>query len=146
MPHATPFLWIQHPIADAVTFYTQVFEDGRVVSGPSIGEQMSSATIEVAGQQIQLFNAGPYQELTEAFSLMVTCRTQEEIDHLWGALSEGGTPLQCGWLTDRFGITWQIIPADLSQWLTDPDHGPAVSERMLQMSKIEIGPLLDVMR
>lgn len=146
MPIATPFLWIQHPVDEAVNFYTRVFDDARTISGPSTSPQMSSATIELAGQRIHLFNAGTSRELTEAFSLQVTCQTQAQIDDLWDALSEGGTPLQCGWVTDRFGITWQIIPSQLSAWLADPVHGAEVTARMLQMSRIEIGSLLEVMR
>lgn len=141
MPTATPFLWLQHPIDDVVDFYTRVF-DAEVLDGPHTGERMGSATVRIAGQTLHLFNAGPYRELTEAFSLMVTCRTQDQIDGLWDALSDGGTPSQCGWITDRFGVTWQIVPEHLQDWLADPEHGGEVARRMLDMGKIETAPLL----
>lgn len=146
MQSVTPFLWLNADIADAARFYVQTFDDARILSGPDVGPQMSSATIEVVGQRIHLFNAGPHSELTQAFSLMVSCESQSQIDRLWQALSHGGTELRCGWVTDRYGLTWQIVPEHLSQWLTDPVHGAAVTQRMLQMRKLEIEPLLAVMR
>lgn len=144
MPTATPFLWLQHSIAETVEFYTRVF-DAEVLDGPNADEHMSSATLRIAGQTLHLFNAGPYRELTEAFSLMVTCQTQEQIDRFWDGLSDGGTPSQCGWITDRFGVTWQIIPEQLQGWLADPEHGAEVTRLMLDMVKIETGPLLAAM-
>jgi predicted 3-demethylubiquinone-9 3-methyltransferase (glyoxalase superfamily) len=85
-------------------------------------------------------------ELTAAFSLMVTCSTQAEIDRLWDALLEGGSATRCGWLTDRYGVTWQIVPEGLQEWLSDPQYGRAVTERMLEMVKLEIGPLQAALR
>ena len=79
--------------------------------------------------------------LLEAFSMMVTCSSQDEIDRLWDELSSGGTPSQCGWVTDRYGVTWQVIPERLREWLADPERGQAVAAQMLQMVKIEIAPL-----
>jgi predicted 3-demethylubiquinone-9 3-methyltransferase (glyoxalase superfamily) len=137
----TPFLWIQHPVDEAVEFYIRLFPDAQTLDGPHVSEHMSSATIALGGQTLHIFNAGTYRELTEAFSLMVTCSTQEEIDRLWEALGDGGTPSRCGWVTDRFGITWQIIPEKLQEWLADPAHGHEVTRVMLDMVKLEIGPL-----
>ncbi len=137
----TPFLWIQHPVEEAVDFYMGLFPDAETLAGPEVSEHMSSATIAIQGQTLHLFNAGTYRELTEAFSLMVTCSTQDEIDRLWGPLCDGGTPTRCGWVTDRYGITWQIIPENLREWLAHPDHGADVTRVMLDMVKLEIGPL-----
>lgn len=141
MPHVTPFLWLQHPIGDAVQFYTGLFDDAEVLAGPDISDEMQSATIRMAGQTVHLFNAGSLRELTEAFSFMVTCCDQPEIDRLWDAFCEGGTPTRCGWVTDRFGITWQVIPDQLREWLSDPEHGQDVAAVMLEMVKLEIAPL-----
>jgi predicted 3-demethylubiquinone-9 3-methyltransferase (glyoxalase superfamily) len=128
-----------------VGFYTRVF-DAEVIDGPNADEHMSSAIVRIAGQRLHLFNAGPYRGLTEAFSLMVTCRTQEEIDRFWDGLSDGGTPSHCGWITDRFGVTWQIVPEQLQAWLADPEHGGEVTRLMLDMVKIETAPLLAALR
>lgn len=146
MPTVTPFLWIQHPVADAVAFYTALFDDAEVLSGLHSDERMSSATVRLAGQTLHLFNAGSWRDLTEAFSLMVTCATQEEIDHLWVGLGDGGTPSMCGWVTDRFGVTWQIVPDRLQEWLSDPERGGEVARVMLQMHKLEIAPLEAALR
>lgn len=145
MPTVTPFVWIQHPVDDAVAFYTRVF-DGDVLA-EDYGPQMQAATIRILGQTLQLLNAGPYEELTSAFSLLATFSSQEEIDSVWEELTAGGgKPLSCGWVTDRFGLTWQIIPEHLQEWLADPVHGPQVTERMLEMEKIEIAPLEAALR
>lgn len=137
----TPFLWIQHPVDEAARFYAGLFDDGEIVSGPDVGEQMSSATVRFRGQTLHLFNAGSQRELTEAFSLVVTCTSQEEIDRLWDAFSDGGSPSMCGWVTDRFGLTWQVIPQDLQKWLSDPTRGGEVAKTLLQMQKLEIADL-----
>lgn len=143
MESVTPFLWIQHPVEDALAFYRQTFDNVEVeVESDSMPGTPSSATLLIGGQRLHLFNAGPMQELTAAFSLMVDCDSQEEIDHLWNTLGEGGQPSRCGWVTDRFGVTWQVIPRDLRSWLSDPDRGAAVTEVMLTMDKLEIEPLL----
>lgn len=142
----TPFLWLQHPVAEAVQFYTSVFDDAEVLAGPDVSDAMQTATIVLAGQTVHLFNAGSMRELTEAFSLMVTCSDQQEIDRLWDAFCEGGTPTQCGWVTDRFGITWQVVPDRLGEWLSDPEHGQDVMAAMLSMVKLEIAPLTAALR
>jgi predicted 3-demethylubiquinone-9 3-methyltransferase (glyoxalase superfamily) len=138
---ATPFLWIQSPVDEAAHFYAGLFDDAEIVSGPDVAEEMSSATVRFCGQTIHLFNAGSLRELTEAFSLMVTCTSQAEIDRLWEALCDGGSPSMCGWVTDRFGVTWQVIPEDLQEWLSDPTRGGEVAKVMLQMQKLEISDL-----
>lgn len=144
MISATPFLWLQHPVDDAAYFYAAIF-DGEVLS-EDYGPSMQSATIRVGGQTMHLFNAGPYRDLTEAFSIMVTCSSQVELDRIWDGLARGGTPTQCGWITDRFGVTWQVIPEQLREWLRDPHSGPAVTEAMLRMVKLEFAPLEAALR
>ena len=144
MIRATPFLWLQHHIDDAAYFYAATF-DGEVLS-EEYGPVMQSATVRVAGQTIHLFNAGEFREITEAFSMMVTCSSQAELDRIWDALNKGGTPMQCGWITDRFGVTWQVIPDKLDEWLADPARGAAVTEVMMQMVKLEFGPLEAALR
>ena len=141
---ATPFLWLQHPIDDAAAFYTRIF-DGQVLA-EDYGPATQSATIRVLGQTLTLFHGGPFQELTAALSIMVPCESQDQIDRLWDELSQDGSPMQCGWVTDRFGITWQVIPAQLDEWLADPVRGQAVTERMLEMVKLEIAPLQAALR
>lgn len=144
MISATPFLWLQHPIDDAAYFYASVF-DAEILS-EDYGPAMQSAMIRVAGQTIHLFNAGPYRELTEAFSIMVTCSSQAELDRIWEGLSKGGTPSRCGWITDRFGLTWQVVPQELREWLADPQRGRAVTEVMLTMVKLDFAPLEAALR
>jgi predicted 3-demethylubiquinone-9 3-methyltransferase (glyoxalase superfamily) len=141
---ATPFLWLQHPVDDAAYFYAALF-DGEVLA-ENYGSAMRSARIRIAGQTIELFSAGPFQELTEAFSIMVTCSTQAELDHVWEGLSRGGTPSRCGWITDRFGVTWQVVPRQLREWLSDPEAGPAVTRTMLSMVKLDFAPLEAALR
>lgn len=141
MPSVTPFLWIQHPIPEVASFYVSLFDDAEILSGPHVDEQMSSATVRLDGQTLLLFNAGTMRQLNEAFSLMVTCADQAEIDRLWDALSDGGEPSMCGWVTDRYGVSWQIVPEGLQDWLGDPHRGTEVAKVMLQMRKLEIAPL-----
>lgn len=136
---ATPFLWLQHPVDDAAYFYAELF-DGEIVA-EDYGDAMQSATIRLAGQTLHLFNAGPMRELTEAFSVMVTCSSQQEIDRIWSGLERGGTPRRCGWITDRFGVTWQVVPDRLREWLSDPQTGREVTQVMLGMVKLEIAAL-----
>jgi predicted 3-demethylubiquinone-9 3-methyltransferase (glyoxalase superfamily) len=140
----TPFLWLHHDVLEVADFYARVLP-GEVVSSDS-GGTMQSATIRLGGQTLHLFNAGPMAELTAAFSLMVTCSTQDDIDRLWDGLLEGGQATRCGWLTDRYGVTWQIVPERLQQWLADSEHGHDVTARMLEMVKLEIAPLEAALR
>lgn len=144
MLSATPFLWLQHPVDDAVHFYAHVL-DAEVLA-EDYGPAMQLAKIRVAGQTLHLFNAGEFQELTQAFSLLVTCSTQAELDRIWAGLENGGAPMQCGWITDRFGITWQIIPERLDEWLADPHRGQQVTEAMLTMVKLDIAALESALR
>jgi predicted 3-demethylubiquinone-9 3-methyltransferase (glyoxalase superfamily) len=141
----TPFLWFNHNADEAIALYTSVFGDTRVLSeqrGPD--GALFSATIEVRGQRLMLLNGGPMFSFNEAFSLFVDCDTQAEIDALWtGLLEGGGTPSRCGWLKDRFGLSWQIVPKVLGQLLVHPDRAVAgrVMQVMLTMSKLDIAGL-----
>ena len=144
MISATPFLWLQHPIDDAAYFYAALF-DGEVLA-EDYGATMRSARIRIAGQTIELFSAGPFDELTQAFSIVVTCSSQAELDRIWEGLCRGGTPSQCGWITDRFGVTWQVIPQPLREWLSDPERGQAVTQTMLGMVRLDFAPLEAALR
>ena len=141
---ATPFLWLQHPVDDAAYFYAELF-DGEVLA-EEYSRDSRLATIRVAGQTIHLFNAGPRKELTDAFSLQVSCSTQEDLDRIWAGLLRGGTPTAAGWIDDRFGVTWQIVPVHLNEWLRDPQRGPHVSEIMQRMVKLDFAPLQAALR
>ncbi len=112
-------------------------------AGPGPKGAIMSATFELEGQTFIALNGGPVYKFSPAVSFFVTCQTQEEVDHFWSKLSEGGRTLQCGWLTDRFGVTWQVVPAALYAMLTDPDAGKSkrVMQAMMGMVKLDIGLL-----
>ena len=138
MQKVTPFLWFDGKAEEAASFYVSIFKNAKIVSASAM-----SATFEIDGQEFIAFNGGPMFKFTEAISLFVRCDTQEEIDRLWDKLSEGGQKQKCGWLKDKYGVSWQIIPPVLGQMLQDKD--PAKSKRvmqaMLQMDKIDIAAL-----
>jgi predicted 3-demethylubiquinone-9 3-methyltransferase (glyoxalase superfamily) len=153
MAKIDPFLWFQEDCEEAVNFYVSTFEDAEIVRttrardgvpGIEPGEVM---TIEFSlfDQHFVALNGGPQEgfDFTSAISFVVNCDTQEEVDHYWDTLSEGGHQDACGWLTDRFGVTWQVVPRVLNEMLVDED--PAKVDRvmrvMLKMSKLEIEPL-----
>lgn len=151
MQKITPFLWFDNNAEEAINFYTSVFKDSKIVSmsrlpegAPGPAGQVMSATFQLAGQQIMALNGGPQFKFNEAISLYVDCDTQEEVNYYWDRLTaDGGAPGPCGWLKDKFGVSWQIIPKALGQLMGDSD--PAKSQRvmqaMLQMSKIDIAAL-----
>lgn len=144
-PGITPFLWFDGDVEEAANFYRSVFKDARVesVHRPAPGKPAQSATVTLRGQRLHLFNGGPHYELTPAFSLMVDCETQAEVDDLWEKLSAGGAKSRCGWLQDRYGLSWQIVPTILLKLLRDKDPVKAqrVMQAMLQMDKIDIAHL-----
>ena len=146
-----PFLWFDDRIEDAVSLYVSVFPDSRIVStthygagAPRPAGTVMSMTFELRGQQFMALNGGPMYQFSPAVSFMVTCATQAEVDHYWhGLLAGGGEEQPCGWLKDRFGLSWQVIPHALGAALGDPDPtraGRAV-QAMLQMKKIDIAAL-----
>jgi predicted 3-demethylubiquinone-9 3-methyltransferase (glyoxalase superfamily) len=150
MQTITPFLWFDNNAEQAMVFYTLVFHESRVVDEARYGEgapvpagTLMSATIELEDQKIMLFNGGPGFAFTEAMSFFVSCETQQEIDALWGKLTAGGEPGQCGWLKDKFGVSWQIVPRVLGALLGDPDPEKAgrVMQAMLKMRKLDIAEL-----
>ena len=139
----TPFLWFDSAAEDAARAYTSLFADSRVVEVTRAGGRVQSATIVLAGQRYILFNGGPHFALDAAFSLMVQVETQEELDAIWDALIAGGKASRCGWLVDRFGVSWQVVPSALPTLLGDAD--PAKAKRaldaMLGMQKLDIAAL-----
>ena len=146
----TTFLTFDGQAAEAVALYTSVFPDSRFLSAQEYGEagpgpkgELMTATFELAGQEFMALNGGPSFSFSQGISLFVDCENQEEVDELWEKLSEGGEPGPCGWLTDPFGVSWQIIPRALGELLGDPDpaKSQAVMQAMLQMGKIEIDGL-----
>lgn len=142
MNKITPFLWFDNQAEEAMNFYTSVFKNSRVHSvTPGPNGIAQSVTFELEGQQFIALNAGPQFKFNEAISFFVDCKTQEEVDELWGKLTaDGGEESMCGWLKDKYGLSWQIIPSALGGMISDPD--PAKSQRavqaMLQMRKIDI--------
>ena len=139
-----PFLMFPAKLEEAVAFYMTVFPESHVVHFSRNGQgAVNSATFVLQGIELLAVEGGPHFQFSEAFSLFVSCTTQEVVDYLWDKLSEGGQQSRCGWLKDRFGLSWQIIPTALTELLNDDD--PHVSQKalqaMLKMSKIEIDKL-----
>lgn len=144
MQKITPFLWFDNNAGEAMNFYTSVFKNSKVVSSmPGPGGKMMGGTFQIEGQEFHVLNGGPMFKFTEAISLFVRCETQEEIDDMWEKLSEAGEKGRCGWLKDKFGLSWQIVPPLLGQLLGDKDREKAgrVMQAMMQMNKIVIADL-----
>ena len=147
MPSITPHLWFDKEADEAANLYCSIFPDSRILethrfdnTGPSGDETVMTVTFEVAGQRVIALNAGPQFKFDEAFSFFVECETQEEVDEYWDKLTaDGGQESECGWLKDKFGLSWQIIPKLLGELLQDEDTDRAgrVMQAMLQMKKIE---------
>jgi predicted 3-demethylubiquinone-9 3-methyltransferase (glyoxalase superfamily) len=142
MNKITPFLWFDDQAEEAMNFYVSVFKNSKVLSvSPGPNEKAFSVTFELEGQRFMGLNAGPQFKFNEAISFFVDCKTQEEVDELWEKLTaDGGEESMCGWLKDKYGLSWQIIPSALGQMLSDPDPIKAqrVMQAMLQMRKIDI--------
>lgn len=138
MQKISPFLWYNGNIEEVVDFYTSIFKSSNVISRNPMG-----ATIELEGQQLNLFNGGPLFSFTEAISLYVNCDTQDEIDYYWEALTQDGKESRCGWLKDKFGLSWQIVPSILVELLWDKDRkkADAAMQAMLKMDKLDIKTL-----
>jgi predicted 3-demethylubiquinone-9 3-methyltransferase (glyoxalase superfamily) len=150
MQKITTHLWFAHQAEEAATFYTSVFNNSKIldVSRYGAGAPLPEGTVmtvsfQLEGQQFIALNGGPHQPFNDAISLLVNCESQQEVDELWERLSDGGEEGPCGWLKDRYGLSWQIIPGVLSQLLTDPDPAKAqrVMQAMLAMKKIDIAEL-----
>jgi predicted 3-demethylubiquinone-9 3-methyltransferase (glyoxalase superfamily) len=150
MQKITPFLWFNDQAEEAMNFYTSIFKNSKIGSisrygegGPGQPGSVMTATFELDGQEFMALNGGPLFTFTEAISFFVNCETQAEVDELWTKLTEGGEESQCGWLKDKYGLSWQIVPTALGELLNDPDAEKAgrVMNAMLQMKKIDIAGL-----
>jgi len=147
MQKITPFLWFDNQAEEAMNFYVSIFKNSKVVKVTRYGEDgpgpkgtVMSATFQLEGQTFYALNGGPLFSFTPAISLFVNCETQPEVDELWEKLSAGGKKERCGWLKDKYGLSWQIIPTALGEMLGDKDPQKAgrVMQAMMQMGKIEI--------
>ena len=145
MQKITPFLWFDDQAEAAANFYTSIFAHSRIVDTMRRTDQsVMAVTFEIEGSQWIAFNGGPHHTFTPAISLFHVCETQAEIDRVWTALlTHGGQALQCGWLTDRFGVSWQVVPRVLGQLLQDPapDRAHRAMQAMLTMTKLDIAAL-----
>jgi predicted 3-demethylubiquinone-9 3-methyltransferase (glyoxalase superfamily) len=146
-PKITPCLWFDHQAEEAARFYTSLFKNSKILKvahwgdgGPGPKGSVLTVLFQLDGQEFLALNGGPLFKFTEAISLIVNCQTQQEVDRMWERLSEGGEKSQCGWLKDKYGLSWQIVPTLLARLVTDPD--PARAQRVLQamlgMKKLDI--------
>ena len=147
MQKITPFLWFDGRAEEAANFYCSIFKESKILSvarsgdaGPGPKGAVMTAKFELEGQEFLALNGGPMFKFTEAISFLVNCETQEEVDELWERLSQGGEKSRCGWLKDKFGVSWQIVPTALGRMLQDkdPKKSQRVMQAMLQMDRIDI--------
>jgi predicted 3-demethylubiquinone-9 3-methyltransferase (glyoxalase superfamily) len=150
MQKITPFLWFDGKAEEAMNFYVSIFKNSKIgsitrcgESGPGPKGTVMSATFQLDGQAFMALNGGPHFTFSPAISFFVNCETQEEVDELWEKLSAGGEKQRCGWLKDKYGVSWQIIPSALGELLSDADpvKSGRVMKAMLQMNKIDIDSL-----
>jgi predicted 3-demethylubiquinone-9 3-methyltransferase (glyoxalase superfamily) len=150
MQEITPFLWFDTQAEEAAKHYVSIFKNSKIVgvtrygeAGPGLRGSVMTVRFSLGGQEFIALNGGPHFKFTEAISFSVDCKTQDEVDELWRRLSEGGEEGQCGWLKDKYGLSWQINPTVLGEMLGDPDPKRAkrVMEAMLKMKKIDIARL-----
>ena len=150
MQKITPFLWFDDKAEEAVNFYASVFKKSKIgivsrygEAGPGPKGSVMSVTFRLEGQEFMALNGGPHFKFSPAISFFVHCKTQKEVDDLWERLSAGGEKQRCGWLKDKYGLSWQIIPTALGEMLSDKDAGKSarVMKAMLQMDKIDINKL-----
>ncbi len=146
----TPFLWFDNQAEEAATFYASIFPNSKIVkvarygeAGPGPAGSVMTVEFQLDGQSFVALNGGPVFKFTEAVSLVVNCRTQDEVDAYWDKLSAGGCEVQCGWLKDKFGLSWQIVPTVLPELLggPDPEKSKRVMKAMLTMKKLDIRAL-----
>jgi predicted 3-demethylubiquinone-9 3-methyltransferase (glyoxalase superfamily) len=146
----TPFLWFDNQAEEAANFYVSIFKNSEVLEvnryegGPGEPGTVVVVSFRLDGQEVRALNGGPEFTFTEAFSFQIDCADQAEVDYFWGKLTEGGEPGPCGWLKDKFGLSWQVVPRRLMELLGDPDKEKAnrVMQAMLKMGKIEV-PVLE---
>ncbi len=145
MQKITPFLWFDGNAEEAMNFYLSIFKNSKIVNVTRAGVEgaVIVATFQLDGQSFMALNGGPKFKFTEAVSLFVNCETQEEVDELWEKLSEGGEKSRCGWLKDKYGLSWQIIPTALGELMgdQDPEKANRVMQAILKMDKIDISIL-----
>ena len=147
MPKITPFLWFDGKAEEAVNFYVSVFKNSKTLSvsrygdaGPGPKGTVMTVAFELDGQQFVALNGGPHFTFSPAISFVVSCETQEEVDHFWEKLSEGGKEVQCGWLEDKYGVSWQVVPRILPELLQDKNSEKTrrVLGAMMKMVKLDI--------
>jgi predicted 3-demethylubiquinone-9 3-methyltransferase (glyoxalase superfamily) len=150
----TPCLWFDHQAEEAANLYTSIFKNSRIGQISRYGKEgfevhrkkagtVMVVSFQLDGQNFTALNGGPQFKFTEAISLQITCDTQEEIDHYWSKLSEGGKEGACGWLKDKYGVSWQVVPSILPKLLGDPEKSERVTKVFLQMKKFDINSLLN---
>jgi len=151
MSKISPFLWFDDQAEEAANYYVSLFPNSKIISVARYGEgapgepgKVMTVEFELDGQRITALNGGPVYKLSEAFSFSIDCEDQAEVDRYWDALlADGGRPSQCGWLTDRFGLSWQVVPKALHRLMTNPDRAAAqrAMQAMLQMVKLDVAQL-----
>jgi len=154
MQKITPFLWFNTEAEEAAKFYTSIFKNSKILNISRYSESASQAAgrpkgsvmtvaFQIEGQNFTAINGGPVFKFTEAVSFVINCETKKEIDYYWEKLSEGADPnaQQCGWLKDKYGLSWQVVPAALGELMSDPSRSERVMSKILQMKKMDIGVL-----
>lgn len=151
MQKITPFLWFNDNAEEAMNYYLSIFKDAKLLNASRYGEggpgpagKLMVATFSIEGQEFMVLNGGPHYTITPAVSFMLHCDTQEELDRYWTALTaNGGQEVECGWLTDKFGVSWQIVPTALGKWMSDPDKAKTgrVFAALMKMKKLSIPEL-----
>ncbi len=150
MQKITPFLWFDTQAEEAANFYASTFKDSKIESisrygeeGPGPAGQVMVVVFKLFGQEFMALNGGPLFPFTNAVSFLVNCETQQEVDEYWDKLAEGGEPIQCGWIKDKFGLSWQIVPTILGKLMQDedPEKSKRVMHAMMQMIKLDIAKL-----
>jgi len=150
MQKITPFLWFDSQAEEAANYYVSVFRNSRIRrtarygdAGPGPKGSVMTVEFELDGNEFVALNGGPHYKITPAVSFVVNCKDQADVDYYWDKLTAGGMPVQCGWLTDKFGVSWQVVPTRLSELLVDPDKSKAqrVMAAMMKMVKLDVPTL-----
>lgn len=143
MQKITPFLWYDNQAEEAAKFYCSIFKDSKILKVNRNGKKVMAVTFRIDGQKLVAFNGGPHFKFTHAISLFVDCKTQREVDTYWAKLSKGGKKSRCGWLKDKYGLSWQIVPSILGELLGDKNEAKAdrVFQAMMKMDKLDIKTL-----
>src|SRR5687767_10209888 len=148
MPRITPNLWFDTEGLEAAEFYCSVFPNSKVTNvsyyteaGPREAGTVLTVDFELDGQRYTAINGGPEFPFTEAVSLLIDCKDQDEVDYYWEKLTDGGSEVQCGWLKDRYGLSWQVVPAGMVELVTDPERGAAAMKAMFEMKKLDLAAI-----